>query len=80
MVDFAGSGVVHLVGGTAGLMGASIIGPRTGRFLSDGTPANDFQGHSMTLVVLGTFILWFGWCVPQRDGSGFPTTTRRGLE
>jgi Amt family ammonium transporter len=61
MIDFAGSGVVHSVGGIAGLMGAMIIGPRSGRFGSDGKPAPNFQGHSMTLVVLGTFMLWFGW-------------------
>lgn len=61
MIDFAGSGVVHSVGGIAGLCGAAIIGPRHGRFLEDGTPAPNFEGHSMTLVVLGTFLLWFGW-------------------
>mmetsp|Transcript_36817 Transcript_36817/g.80214 ORF Transcript_36817/g.80214 Transcript_36817/m.80214 type:complete len:491 (-) Transcript_36817:147-1619(-) len=61
MIDFAGSGVVHMTGGFAGLMGAAIIGPRSGRFQSDGSPSPNFQGHSVTLVVLGTFILWFGW-------------------
>lgn len=61
MLDFAGSGVVHMTGGFAGLMGAYIMGPRTGRFQSDGTPSQNFQGHSVTLVVLGTFMLWFGW-------------------
>jgi len=61
MIDFAGSGVVHTTGGFAGLMGAIIIGPRSGRFHSDGTPSSEFQGHSATLVVLGTFFLWFGW-------------------
>jgi Amt family ammonium transporter len=61
MIDFAGSGVVHMTGGFAGLMGAAIIGPRSGRFQSDGTPSPNFQGHSVTLVVLGTFILWYGW-------------------
>eukprot|EP00976_Prorocentrum_cordatum_P107510 1194651-Prorocentrum_minimum.AAC.16 len=61
MLDFAGSGVVHMTGGVAGLMGAAIMGPRTGRFQSDGTPSQNFQGHSVTLIVLGTFMLWFGW-------------------
>jgi len=61
MIDFAGSGVVHTTGGFAGLMGAAIIGPRSGRFHADGTPSSEFQGHSATLVVLGTFFLWFGW-------------------
>jgi len=61
MLDFAGSGVVHMTGGMAGLVGATIIGPRTGRFDSSGAPNPNFGGHSMTLVVLGTFMLWFGW-------------------
>jgi len=60
MLDFAGSGVVHMVGGFAGLMGAAIVGPRSGRFDVDGTP-RELKGHSATLVVLGTFILWVGW-------------------
>ena len=60
MHDFAGSGVVHMVGGFAGLMGAMIVGPRTGRFASDGR-VNPMPGHSAPLVVLGTFILWLGW-------------------
>jgi len=59
MIDFAGSGVVHLTGGIAGLVGAAIVGPRTGRF--DQGRAVPMPGHSATLVVLGTFILWFGW-------------------
>jgi Amt family ammonium transporter len=63
MMDFAGSGVVHMTGGFAGLVGASIMGPRMGRFDADGKPSDAFGGHSMTLVVLGTFFLWFGWCV-----------------
>lgn len=61
MMDFAGSGVVHMTGGIAGLVGATIIGPRTGRFDSLGAPNPNFGGHSMTLVVLGTFCLWYGW-------------------
>jgi len=123
MIDFAGSGVVHMVGGFSGLMGAMIVGPRTGRFDASGrpiampgrgastyclprhlthltpwvqwhmlnswqillatssTPAFDTQflshltsfdaasnvcqalmpGHNASLVVIGTFILWFGW-------------------
>eukprot|EP00897_Mesotaenium_endlicherianum_P005159 jgi/Mesen1/4671/ME000241S03711 len=59
-VDFAGSGVVHMTGGIAGLMGAIIEGPRLGRF-DKGGKAMDMRGHSATLVVLGTFLLWFGW-------------------
>ena len=60
MVDFAGCGVVHMVGGLAGLAGAYICGPRLGRFDSEGN-ALPMPGHSAPLVVLGTFILWFGW-------------------
>ncbi|EFJ40314.1 hypothetical protein VOLCADRAFT_69712 [Volvox carteri f. nagariensis] len=59
-IDFAGSGVVHMTGGFASLMGAWIIGPRVGRFGADGT-VNEMKGHSATLVVMGTFLLWFGW-------------------
>lgn len=59
-IDFAGSGVVHMVGGIAGLWGALIEGPRIGRFDSSGRP-QQLRGHSATLVVLGSFLLWFGW-------------------
>ncbi|XP_024403228.1 ammonium transporter 1 member 1 [Physcomitrium patens] len=59
-IDFAGSGVVHMVGGLAGFWGALIEGPRMGRFDKSGNSLN-FRGHSATLVVLGTFLLWFGW-------------------
>ncbi|XP_062221073.1 ammonium transporter 1 member 3-like [Phragmites australis] len=58
VIDFAGSGVVHLVGGIAGLWGALIEGPRIGRF---GPNAGPIRGHNTSLVVLGTFLLWFGW-------------------
>ncbi|CAM6042014.1 unnamed protein product [Sphagnum compactum] len=60
-IDFAGSGVVHMVGGIAGLWGALIEGPRIGRFDKSGSSGIVFRGHSATLVVLGTFLLWFGW-------------------
>lgn len=60
MYDFAGSGVVHMTGGVAGLMGAMIVGPRTGRFGPDGRVVA-MPGHNASLVVLGTFILWVGW-------------------
>eukprot|EP00873_Tetraselmis_striata_P016982 jgi/Tetstr1/437246/TSEL_025976.t1 len=60
LFDFAGSGVVHMTGGFAGLMGAALVGPRMGRFDKDGV-VQDMPGHSATLVVLGTFCLWFGW-------------------
>ncbi|XP_043690612.1 ammonium transporter 1 member 1-like [Telopea speciosissima] len=60
VIDFAGSGVVHLVGGVAGLWGALIEGPRIGRFDHAGRSVA-MRGHSASLVVLGTFMLWFGW-------------------
>mmetsp|Transcript_23201 Transcript_23201/g.69765 ORF Transcript_23201/g.69765 Transcript_23201/m.69765 type:complete len:468 (+) Transcript_23201:335-1738(+) len=58
VVDFAGSGVVHMVGGAAAGIGAYVLGPRRGRF---GPGGKKIQGHSTPLVVLGTFILWIGW-------------------
>ena len=58
--DYAGSGVVHAVGGFIALAGAAVVGPRIGRFNQDGT-ANILQGHSIPFVVIGTFILFFGW-------------------
>lgn len=61
MLDFAGSGVVHMIGGFAGMWGSYIIGPRQDRFDENGKPRGGFAGHSVPLVVLGTFILWLGW-------------------
>jgi ammonium transporter, Amt family len=59
-VDFAGSGVVHSVGGWMGLAGAMVLGPRIGKFNKDGSP-NSIPGHNMTFALLGCFILAFGW-------------------
>jgi len=59
-IDFAGSTVVHSVGGWAGLVGAAMLGPRIGKYGKDGKP-NAIPGHSITLGALGVFILWFGW-------------------
>ncbi|MDD6616243.1 MAG: ammonium transporter [Lachnospiraceae bacterium] len=58
--DFAGSTAVHMVGGVAAFIGASILGPRIGKYGKDGKP-NAILGHSMTLAALGVFILWFCW-------------------
>jgi Amt family ammonium transporter len=58
--DFAGSGVVHMVGGVCGLVAAYVVGPRSGRFDEDGSP-NVIPGHSLPYAVLGTLILAFGW-------------------
>ena len=59
-VDFAGSGVVHAIGGFMGLAGALVLGPRIGKFDRNGKP-RAIPGHSMTFAALGVFILWFGW-------------------
>jgi Amt family ammonium transporter len=59
-VDFAGSTVVHSVGGWAALIGAIVLGPRIGKFTKNGE-ARVIPGHSLTLGALGVFILWFGW-------------------
>jgi len=58
--DFAGSGVVHAVGGVTALAMAIIIGPRIGKYTRDGKP-NAIPGHDIVLVLLGCFILAFGW-------------------
>ena len=58
MIDFAGSTVVHSLGGWAALAGAMIVGPRIGRYTNVKGP---IRGHSLTLASLGVFILWFGW-------------------
>ena len=63
-VDFAGSAVIHTVGGMAALVGAIIVGPRIGKYTkrSNGKiRSNAIAGHSITLGALGCFILWFGW-------------------
>ncbi len=59
-MDFAGSTVVHSIGGWVGLIGAIILGPRLGRFNNKGKP-KDFKSYSIGMVLLGTFILWLGW-------------------
>lgn len=60
MIDFAGSTLVHSVGGWCALVGAAILGPRIGKFKEDGTP-NAIPGHNIVIGALGVFILWFGW-------------------
>ena len=57
--DYAGSGVVHAVGGFIALAGAAVVGPRIGKF-TNGVP-NVLAGHNTPFVVIGTFILFFGW-------------------
>ena len=60
IIDFAGSGVVHMVGGFAALAGVQIVGPRIGKYDDNGNP-QVIPGSSMVAGALGVFILWFGW-------------------
>lgn len=64
-IDFAGSACIHAVGGICALIGAIMIGARTGKYIRNEagkvTKVNAIQGHSLTLGALGCFILWFGW-------------------
>ena len=63
-VDFAGSAVIHMVGGTTALIGAILVGPRIGKYTKDEDgkiTAHAIPGHSVTLGALGCFILWFCW-------------------
>ncbi len=59
-IDFAGSTVVHSVGGWAALAGTLVLGPRLGKYLPDGR-VKPILGHNMPLAALGVFVLWFGW-------------------
>jgi Amt family ammonium transporter len=77
--DFAGSTVVHAVGGVTALVAAMLLGPRFGRFNADGS-ANAIGGHSLPLGMLGVFILWFGWYgfnAGSTLGMGEPGTVAR---
>ncbi len=58
--DFAGSTVVHSIGGWLALAGAIVVGPRIGKYGADGKP-RAIMGHNIPLASLGVFILWFGW-------------------
>jgi Amt family ammonium transporter len=60
MFDFAGSTVVHSVGGWAALTGAMVLGPRIGKYSKDGKVL-PIPGHSIALATVGVFVLWFGW-------------------
>ena len=85
--DFAGSNCIHMVGGIAALVGASMLGPRIGKFERDAsgkvTKVNAFPGHNLVAASLGVFILWLGWygfngaaCTTvEQLGSVFVTTT-----
>ena len=58
--DFAGSTVVHMVGGICAMVGALILGPRIGKYGKNGK-VNAIPGHNLSLATLGVFILWIGW-------------------
>ncbi len=64
-IDFAGSSAIHMVGGITAFIGASILGPRIGKYVIDSATGKKISraipGHSITLGALGVFILWFGW-------------------
>jgi len=76
-IDFAGSTVVHSVGGWAALWGAVILGPRLGRYAKDGK-VMAIPGHNIPMAALGVFILWFGWFGfnPGSTTSGNPDIAR----
>lgn len=59
-IDFAGSSVIHMVGGFSALIGAAMLGARIGKYGKNGK-VNAIPGHSITLGALGVFVLWFGW-------------------
>jgi ammonium transporter, Amt family len=60
VLDFAGSSVVHMVGGVAGLAGAVVLGPRMGKYRANGTPTA-IPGHHIPMAVVGCLVLFFGW-------------------
>jgi Amt family ammonium transporter len=60
VLDFAGSSVVHMVGGISALAGAIVLGPRMGKFKANGTP-NAIPGHHIPMAIVGCMVLFFGW-------------------
>ncbi len=76
-MDFAGSTVVHSIGGWVALAGAIVLGPRAGKYNPDGT-VNKIGHHNIPLSTLGTFFLWFGW-FGFNGGSAFVANTAVGL-
>lgn len=70
--DFAGGTVVHIVGGTAALAGAWVLGPRVGKYTKEGK-SRAIPGHNLTVAALGMFILWLGW-------FGFNGTSTLGID
>jgi Amt family ammonium transporter len=60
VIDYAGSSVVHMVGGVAGLAGAIVLGPRMGKYRANGTPTA-IPGHHIPMAIVGCLVLFFGW-------------------
>ncbi len=77
-VDFAGSSVVHMVGGVTALAGAWVLGPRLGKYNKDGTP-NAIPAHHIPMALLGAFILAFGWFGFNAGSSLAGTDLRIGV-
>ncbi len=77
-VDFAGSSVVHMVGGMMALAGAKYLGPRIGKYNADGSP-NPIPGHNIPMAILGTFILAFGWFGFNPGSTLSSTDTQIGI-
>ncbi|KAH9260678.1 hypothetical protein BASA81_001145 [Batrachochytrium salamandrivorans] len=85
VVDFAGCGPVHMVGGVAGAIGSKIMGPRMGRFDPSSGKPMPIPGHSSPLATLGVFVLWVGWMgfncgsVLNLSGGGGVVAARAGV-
>lgn len=78
-IDYAGSALVHMVGGVSALIGAKIIGPRVGKYTKEGR-TRAIPGHSITLGALGVFILWFGWFGFNPASSYALSTTKNAVD
>ena len=78
VLDFAGSGVVHAMGGMIALTGAMVLGPRIGKFKKDGSPVA-IPGHHIPMAIIGTIILFFGWFAFNAGSSLSGTDLRIGV-
>lgn len=78
VLDFAGSGVVHAMGGMIALTGAIILGPRIGKFKKDGKPIA-IPGHHIPMAIIGTIILFFGWFAFNAGSTLSGTDLRMGI-
>lgn len=78
VLDFAGSSVVHMVGGVSALAGAKALGPRIGKYRKDGTP-NAIPGHHIPMAIVGCLVLFFGWFGFNAGSSLAGTDLRIGV-